>query len=246
MFATCESGYVVHMLDEDEETLDMPEPSSTLIMLFNFLHYPPEPYLEHRKTKELLGSDYDYTKIQPLSAPSEIIIPFPILPLLLRLSDKYRFTQENTTCLYSHLTAYASTYPLRVYGYAIELGLESVAAKTSIYLLHPPLSSYSPEDMKVIPTAEALQKLVRLHDYRIKKLGQVLDEEVVFPYGYGLCMKHGQKTKSLWNQRKHHLNPLIQAGAVPSPPFFFFFFGTLITISRWRNRGILFYLLRES
>lgn len=207
MFATCESGYVLEEIDEDTETLELNETSATLNMLFNCLHYPPEPYAEPPKSPQPRG---DYT-IQ-FRSPLESSIPFPILPSLLRLADKFAFTDELTHCLRSHLSAYISTYPLRVYGYAVELGMDAVAAKASMFLLDPPISSYSVEDMKAVPSAEALQKLVLLHNHRITKLKEILEGEAIFPYDYGFCSKHGQKTRNLWKQRKEQIVPKIQAG----------------------------------
>ncbi|KAJ3482060.1 hypothetical protein NLI96_g7227 [Meripilus lineatus] len=206
MFATCDSGYVLDMLDEEAETLELNEPSATLNMLFNCLHYPPEPYTEPPKSAK-----EDFTRVQFKSSP-ESSIPFPILPPLLRLADKFAFTDELTHCLRSHLSAYVATYPLRVYGYAVELGMDAVAAKASMFLLDPPISSYSAEDMKAVPSAEALQRLVLLHDYRITKLKEILGGESIFPHDYGLCSKHGHKTRNLWEQRKTQVLPKIQAG----------------------------------
>ncbi len=209
MFATCEAGYVLDMIDDDAETLELNESSASLNMLFNFLHYPPESYIEPPTRKS--RKDYDFTRVQ-FTTPESSSIPFPILPQLLRLADKYAFTEELSECLRSHLSAYVSTYPLRVYGYAVELGMDVVAAKASMFLLDPPISSYSPEDMKAVPSAEALQRLVLLHDYRINKLKGILVGEVIFPHDYGLCSKHGQKTKNFWEYRKNYVLPKIQAG----------------------------------
>ncbi|THH02503.1 hypothetical protein EW026_g381 [Hermanssonia centrifuga] len=102
-------------------------------------------------------------------------------------------------------------YPLRVYGYASELGLDKVAAKASTHLLHPPLTSYSTEEMKAIPTAEAYHKLALLHEFRTRKIRETLMNEEVFPHGYGECSRHAQRTKDLWKTRKHVVYNQIQA-----------------------------------
>lgn len=214
MFACCESGYVLDSLDEEARMLDIIESSANLEILFQFLHNPPPPY--EAKIDEKPKSPTAYTRI--CATFPEDAVPFPIIPTLLNLADKYSFSEPLTTSLYSHLAAYASVYPLRVYGYAVQLGLEDVAAKTSMYLLAPPLSSYTVDDLKVIPTAEAYHKLVLLHDLRIKRLREILRGESIFPHGYGDCPRHSQKTVFLWERKKEDVVNLIEAGeeAVPS------------------------------
>ncbi|PSR71272.1 hypothetical protein PHLCEN_2v12786 [Hermanssonia centrifuga] len=152
----------------------------------------------------------DFGRIQEIIP--EATIPFPLLPSLYRLADKYAFSQDIMQALHSHLGAYVSMYPLRVYGYASELGLDKVAAKASTHLLHPPLTSYSTEEMKAIPTAEAYHKLALLHEFRTRKIRETLMNEEVFPHGYGECSRHAQRTKDLWKTRKHVVYNQIQAG----------------------------------
>ncbi|CAL1696460.1 unnamed protein product [Somion occarium] len=205
MFSCCESGYVFDSLDEDTHTLDLMESSTNLNLLFRFLHNPPVPYEEEKAEKSPIKSSRIHLMF-PQSA-----IPFPLIPSLLKLADKYALSPELTECLYSHLASYASVFPLRVYGYAVELGLDSIAAKTSMYLLDPPLSSYSVEDLKAIPTAEAYHKLVLLHDFRIKRLREILRGESIFPHGYGECSRHAQKTVFIWERRKEDILHLIEA-----------------------------------
>ncbi|KAK7694389.1 hypothetical protein QCA50_001575 [Cerrena zonata] len=207
MFACCESGYVLDSLDEEAHTLDIIETSANLEILFQFLHNPPPPYEEKVEKPK---SPTSYTRIYT-SFPEDAI-PFPIIPTLLTLADKYSLSEALTTSLHSHLAAYTSVFPLRVYGYAVQLGLDDVAAKTSMYLLAPPLSSYSVEDLKVIPTADAYHKLVLLHDLRIKRLREILRGESIFPHGYGDCPRHSQKTVFLWERKKEDVVNLIEAG----------------------------------
>ena len=207
MFVCCDSGYVVDMLDEDAATLDLDESSEKLGMLFHLLHALPEPYQEEPEPQ----SERDYTRIKS-ALPKEAAIPFPILPTLLSLADKYALSETVQHVLHTHLAAYASTYPLRVYGYATSLGLETIAARTSAFLLDPPLSSHAARDVNVIPSAEAYHKLVQLHDYRIRKLGEVLMGEEIFPHGYGKCPRHGAKTQEVWEGRKKVVIGKIRAG----------------------------------
>jgi len=205
MFSCCDSGYVMHDLDEDTKTLDLTENSSNLNILFNFLHYPPPSHadISPKPPKK------DFTRIE--SKFPEDTIPFPLLPPLLRMADKYAFTEDLTKCLHSHLASYLSLFPLRVYGYAVELGLEDLAAKTSMYLLDPPLSTYTAEDIKVIPSAEAYHSLVLLHEFRIKKLKETMMNEAIFPHGYGRCSKHANQATALWEQQKELVAAKIEA-----------------------------------
>ncbi|KAI0786048.1 hypothetical protein C8Q75DRAFT_735152 [Abortiporus biennis] len=184
MFSCCDS--------QDSDVLELTETSSTLNILFNFLHHPPPPFPTGSKPKG------DFTRIKAVYPDSTI--PFPLLPQLLRLADKYAFTEDMTKILYSHLTSYSAMYPLQVYGYAVELGLDDLASKTT----------YTSEEIKVIPTAEAYHKLVLLQQYRVKRLGEILKTETIFPHGYGLCSKHKSHTESLWEKRKEVLSTKIQ------------------------------------
>lgn len=206
MFACCDSGYVLHDLDEDAGTLDLDEPSPNLNILFNFLHHPPAPAVTPPKSPK----HHNWGRVE--ARFPESTIPFPLIPTLLRLADKYAFTEAHVKCLHTHLGSYASIYPLRVYGYASELGLTELAAKTTMYLLDPPLSSYTAEEVKVIPSAEAYHQLVVLHEFRIRKLKELLMNESIFPHGYGRCSKHAGRTEKLWGQQKEVVAGRIEAG----------------------------------
>ena len=106
MFACCESGYVLDSLDEEARTLDIIESAANLKILFQFLHNPPPPYEE--KIDEKPKSPTAYTRI--CATFPEDAIPFPIIPALLSLADKYGLSESLTTSLYSHLAAYASVF----------------------------------------------------------------------------------------------------------------------------------------
>ena len=205
MFSCCDAGYVLHDYDPDSHTLDLTESAVALDSLFRLLHSPPKRFEAPPRKR-----DSDFTRV--VETVPEATIPWPLLPSLFRLADKYNLSERILQSLHSHLGAYASVFPLQVYGYAVGLGLDEIAAKTSKHLLHPPLMSYTPEELRVIPTAEAYQKLLLLHDYRIKKLTEMLLNEEIFPHGYGECPRHVQHTKALWQSRKEKILGRIEAG----------------------------------
>ena len=104
MFQCCDSGYVVGDLDEEAGTLDLHESPAALNMLFHLLHNTPEPYVP---APESLDVHEDYIHIRqtvPVSA-----IPFPLLPSLFSLADKYALIRSIVDICHSHLLAYAST-----------------------------------------------------------------------------------------------------------------------------------------
>lgn len=205
MFACCEAGYVIDTVDEDDKIMHIQESAAQLNILFEFLHHPPKPFVPPTTPKPK-----DFTRI--VENIPEHAIPFPLLLPLFRLADKYVFPPDLMQILSSHLGAYVSTFPLRVYGFATELGLNEVAAEASMHLLYPPLTSYTSEEMRAIPTAEAYHKLLLLHDFRVKKLGEILMEADIFPHGYGECSRHSNRTCLLWENRRHVVLGKIQAG----------------------------------
>ena len=212
MFQCCDSSRVVGDLDEEAETLDLHEPPAALNMLFHLLHNTPPEYAPAPRTPDGGAHDgADYVHIRA-SAPAETAIPFPLLPTLLALVDKYAVAPDIAAVCRSHLAAYAPTYPLRVYGMAVGLGLGALAARTSKFLLHPPLAAYTPDEISVIPTAEAYHRLVLLHEHRIKRLREVLAGEPIFPQNYGECSKHTHKTKARWEDKKKRIISRMEAG----------------------------------
>lgn len=205
MFSCCDAGFqMINVFDEETQTLDLQESAVALNALFSLLHSPPPLFVAPPPALK------DFTRI--LETVPEATIPCPLLPALFVLADKYALSRELVQILKSHLAACASTFPLSVYGCAVGRGLNEVAAEASAHLLHPPLTSYTPEEIKIIPTAEAYHQLVLLHDFRIKQLGKVLVNEEIFPHGYGECSRHAQRTKSIWQQRKTVVSSKIQAG----------------------------------
>ncbi|KAI0076247.1 hypothetical protein K474DRAFT_1584468, partial [Panus rudis PR-1116 ss-1] len=213
MFECCDSGFVMDEVEVEARAIHVPKSSSNLNLLFHLLHAPPPPYVEELggPVQQIGDSESHLTEWHIATLAPKTAIPLPLLPKLLMLSDKYALSEDTIASLHSHLAAYAPVYPLRVYGYAVELGLETLASRTSMYLLHPPLAQYTPKEVDAIPTAEAYHKLVLLHHYRIERLREVLQKEEIFPHGYRLCVKHAQSTECMWQQRKADILIRIEA-----------------------------------
>ena len=209
MFECCDSGYVRDDLDEEGGVLLLQESASSLSLLFHMLHCTLEPYEGAAGASD---SDADDDSVHITQRIPASAIPFPLLPTLFALADKYVFTATIMNVCQSHLFAYASTYPLQVYGLAVGMGLDRIAAETSQYLLRPPLTTYATEQIKVIPTAEAYHRLVLLHEYRIQRLSALLMEEQIFPQRYGECSKHASRTESLWDTKRKQVVNQIHAG----------------------------------
>ncbi|EIN13604.1 hypothetical protein PUNSTDRAFT_56906 [Punctularia strigosozonata HHB-11173 SS5] len=192
MFSSC--------LSEGEQLLNIDETSSTLSLLLRVLHDPPP----------LLLTGHAAIHDGPREASEEIVIPFPLLPILLHLADKYALLEPSLAVIRSHLAAYSASFPLQVYGHAVRMGWRSVAADASEFLLHP-LTTYSAEDVAIIPTADAYHQLVVLQETRRKALKQFLLGEELFPHGYGFCTRHGAQMTMQWNHMKAQLYEQVEA-----------------------------------
>jgi hypothetical protein len=194
-----------------EENLDLDESAETLGVLLRLLHSPPPPPIRVgiplSREHERLTSRIHIREYEPGS-----VVPLPMLPMLLSLADKYVLKDSIVSSLHEHLLANASAHPLQVYGMATRHGLDRIASAATKYLLHPPLSSYTVEDVKVIGSAEGYHKLLLLHAYRVKRLREILLAEEVFPHGYGVCPTHGQRTTSLWARSRDSIAPKMEAG----------------------------------
>ena len=221
MFSCCEKN------DSTEESLDLDESADTLDVLLRLLHKPPPPPPRRpsKKEKDMLTAQIRVREYEPNS-----VIPLPMLPMLFQLADKYILGESVVSSLHAHLLANASVYPLRVYGFAVEQGLDSIANAASKYLLHPPLWTYTAEDVRVVPCVEAYHRLVGLHAFRIKRLREILLAEDIFPHGYGTCSSHEQKTVSIWERARESLAWKVEAGKAAgflkfrSIMFFYLFF----------------------
>lgn len=206
MFAICDP----QALGErtlNKEVLDLDEPADTLNTLLCLLHTPPDP-----PEKSLVEVGKRPGIIEPDLYEPGSVIPFPLLPHMLLLADKYLLSENTHRSLIAHVKSQVAAYPLKVYGFAIERGLQSLAADASKYLLHPPLSAYSPKDIEVVPTADAWHALVLLHNVRIRGLRRILFAEEIFPHGHGMCPKHKDQTIGYWKTRQMQIMSEIEAG----------------------------------
>jgi hypothetical protein len=207
MFDCCDSGFVMSMADDTDQVLDLDEPAEMLNILLSLLHTPPPPpQRKHKICAEGLLAR------APIAFEPGSIIPFPLLPRMLQLADKYDLSENLQQSLLAHMSSYVSSRPLEVYAFATGRGLQALAVDASKHLLHPRLAAYSPKDIKMIPSTEAWQKLVLLHDVRIRGLREILLGEEIFPHGYGTCSAHKDKTITLWGQRKMDIILKVEAG----------------------------------
>lgn len=206
MFACCDQGFEL-VDDKDgpvfqEAVLDLNETGHALAMLFRLIQHPPAPP----------PIDNSGGTSRRLKLDAESVIPFPILPSMLRLADKYGVSETITSSLHLHLQSNAAINPLPVYAYATAHDLPKIAAQASAHLLHPPLSSYTKEDIQIIPTVTAYHELLRLHDYRKSRLREILLNEDLFPHGYGTCPLHRRWATQLWEQKRMYMATQIEAG----------------------------------
>lgn len=211
MFDCCDPGISTSMRSDSDQALDLDETSDVMNILLWLLHIPPPPPERTKESKVLKGSPLstDQLNFEPGS-----VIPFPLLPRMLQLADKYILSDNLSRSLLVHLSAHVSSYPLKVYAIAVQRGLNALAVDASKYLLHPPLSCYSLRDIKDIPTPEAWHMLVLLHDVRIRGLREILLGEEIFPHGYGTCASHKERAVSLWTQKKMDIVLKIEAGDI--------------------------------
>ncbi|KAF9535530.1 hypothetical protein CPB83DRAFT_841924 [Crepidotus variabilis] len=177
-----------------EPVLELQEKSGELAALLQLLHHPPSPPLE-------LPRD---NKFDPVVYDPASIIPLPLLkPLLSTLADKYSLEEEIVDVLKVHLLAHAPAHSLEVYGFASLHGMEWEVSGASQYVL--PMASYRFEEVKVIPTVAAYHNLVRLQDFRVKALRDLLLGEELFPHGYGKCQSHWEMSNEKWDRQRKAL-----------------------------------------
>ncbi|KIJ68646.1 hypothetical protein HYDPIDRAFT_82601 [Hydnomerulius pinastri MD-312] len=208
MFSCCDQGFdfvARRDIQDITEVLQLDEPAATLRLLLNLLHFPPPP------PSVCLTAHQARRKGTPTSPYNGSIIPYPLIPEMLRLADKYVLSEPLCRSLHSHLFANAFTNPLKVYAFATANHLDDIAAEASAYLLHPPLSSYTKDEIAIISSAAAYHDLVRLHGHRIKKLRETVLSEDIFPFGYGACATHQENTTRIWNERRMLLATQIEA-----------------------------------
>ncbi|KAF8168303.1 hypothetical protein B0H34DRAFT_55042 [Crassisporium funariophilum] len=189
MFACCDPT-----TPSSKEALDLQETSGELAALLRLLHDPPLP-----PAQIPLENKFDPIRYDPAS-----VIPLPLLlTLLFGLADKYSLQDSLTDALRVHLIAHAPAHPLEVYSFATLHGLERIASEASQYV--QPMASYRFMDIKAIPNVVAYHKLVRLQDFRVKALRDLLLAEDIFPHGYGECASHREKTMAIWDRQRKAL-----------------------------------------
>ncbi|KAF9499912.1 hypothetical protein BDN71DRAFT_77761 [Pleurotus eryngii] len=195
MFACCSSG---GSTDTPLDQLKIDEKAETLHLLLQLLHSPPPaPIPIHIKNKS------EISQIRTRTHESDSMIPWPLLPALLHLADKYMLSQHLVDSLHEHLLAHVPVYPLEVYGFACQHGLDRIASKASKYI--PPVAGFSIQEIKVIPTVEAYHRLVQLQDNRVKAMRKILLEEDMFPFNYGICLPHHEEARALWDKARRRL-----------------------------------------
>jgi hypothetical protein len=188
--------------------MEMPESPDVLQMLFRVLHEAPVA-LPSAKQMAKWERIPEYMKNSESTPPIDKgdAVPLPLLKSLFVLADKYQLTQELVSTLHSHLAAHAFDEPLQVYALATRLGANDVAAFASTQLHSPPLESYSPEALDILPTIKSLQLLYMLHAHRRECLHEILSDEPLFPHGYGKCTikHHAQRAEEAWRTQKRYL-----------------------------------------
>ncbi|KAF8887942.1 hypothetical protein CPB84DRAFT_1786471 [Gymnopilus junonius] len=190
MFACCDP-----QISESEEVLELQEKGGELTALLRLLHGPLVP-------PAVLPQGG--TRFQPTQYDPATVIPLPLLlSLFFRLADKYVLVEPIMAGLRLQLRANAPVHPLEVYGFATLHDMEWEASEASQYVL--PLSSYSFEEIKLIPNVIAYHKLVRLQDFRRKALRELLLGEDIFPHDYGECASHREQAVDSWDRQRKAL-----------------------------------------
>ncbi len=168
MFACCDSV----TSSKPESILELQEKSGELATLLRLLHDPLILPVELPRIN----------KFDPIQFNAATIIPLPLVVSLLSVvADKYGLDEEIVQTLRAHLEAHAPVHGLEVYGFASSNGLEWIATTASQYIL--PMASYRFDEIKVIPNVVAYHKIVRLQNFRVNALRDLLLGEELFPHG---------------------------------------------------------------
>jgi len=167
-----------------EDALELHEKPGELVALLRLLHDPPTP-----PAQLPVENKFDPIRYDPTS-----VIPLPILlSLLFVLTDKYALDEDIAKALRVHLIAHAPAHALEVYSFATAHEMEWEANAASQYIL--PMASYRFEEIKMIPNVVAYHKLVRLQDFRVKAIRELLLGEEIFPHGKA---KKNQPSPTHW------------------------------------------------
>lgn len=157
-----------------EENLDLHEKAGILEVLLQLLQNPPPPPVA-------ISSDEKFsTRLPKVRFESHTVIPLPLLSTMFELADKYVIDISLVESLKVHLKAHAPAHPLQVYSFATLHSMDALASEASQYVM--PMASYRLDEVKVIPSVQAYHKIVRLQDFRVRALRELLAEEI-FPHG---------------------------------------------------------------
>jgi hypothetical protein len=168
MFSVCEPG---NTSPGPDAAVDLHEPADVLAILLRILHDPPQP-------PEEVPSEDAYIK----RYNEATVIPLPLLEqVLLQLVDKYLLDETIVKALQQHLLAHAPTNGLRVYAFGVANEMAEVANIASQYVL--PMAQYTLKEAKCVPTVAAYHNIVRLQDFRVQALRDLLLKEDIFPHG---------------------------------------------------------------
>ncbi|KAJ2920273.1 hypothetical protein MD484_g107, partial [Candolleomyces efflorescens] len=169
MFSVCEPGNTSP--SGSDAAVDLHEPADVLAILLRILHDPPQP-------PEEVPSEDAYIK----RYNEATVIPLPLLEqVLLQLVDKYLLDESIVKALQQHLLAHAPTNGLRVYAFAVANEMPEIANIASQYVL--PMAHYTLKEAKCVPTVAAYHNIVRLQDFRVQALRDLLLKEDIFPHG---------------------------------------------------------------
>lgn len=187
-----------------EENLDLHEKAGILEVLLQLLHNPPPPPVA-------ISFDEKFTtRLPKVRFESHTVIPLPLLSTMFELADKYVIDSPLVESLKVHLEAHAPAHPLQVYSFATLHDMDRIASEASQYVM--PMASYRLDEVKVIPSVQAYHKIVRLQDFRVRALRELLLAEEIFPHGYGECTSHRDKTVASWDRQRKALAGRIETG----------------------------------
>lgn len=80
----------------------------------------------------------------------------------------------------------------------------NIASTASQHLLSPLLTSLPPSHSVMYPSAYSFSLLLHLQQFRINAFTKIINDpkSIVFPFDYGLCERHGERTREIWEERR--------------------------------------------